>query len=63
MGGPLRRISRARRKHLISSMTRRSDGVRLRIVQAEPPSPAAQLVSPNLEDAYLYNIHRSEVTA
>jgi ABC-2 type transport system ATP-binding protein len=43
-----------RQNHLISSMTRRSDGAHLRFVQKGAPSAAARLVSPSLEDAYLW---------
>jgi ABC-type multidrug transport system ATPase subunit len=43
-----------RQNHLVSNMTRRSDGVRLRLVQNYAPSPEACLAAPNLEDAYLW---------
>jgi ABC-2 type transport system ATP-binding protein len=49
-----------RQKHLVSSMTRRADGTRLRIVQQESPSAEARLVSPSLEDAYLWAVTGSQ---
>ena len=42
-----------RRRHRVSGMIRRSDGVQVRIVAASPPSPEARAVAPTLEDAYL----------
>jgi ABC-type multidrug transport system ATPase subunit len=50
----------AKQQFLISSTTRRSDGVHVRVLGDEPPA-AAKLVAPNLEDAYLYclNQHRT----
>ena len=47
-------LAAIRQDHLVSSMTRRSDGARLRVVQEQSPSPTAELVSPSLEDAYLF---------
>jgi ABC-2 type transport system ATP-binding protein len=44
---------------LISGTLRRSDGVRVRAVADEPPSPSAQPVAPTLEDAYLMHIASS----
>jgi ABC-2 type transport system ATP-binding protein len=40
-------------RHRVSSTLRRSDGVRVRAVSDSEPAPGAQLVTPNLEDAYL----------
>jgi ABC-type multidrug transport system ATPase subunit len=45
-----------RQQHLISNAVRRSDGVHVRVVAAEPPLSTAESVSPTLEDAYLYCI-------
>lgn len=50
---PSAQLAATREKYLISSMNRRSDGTRLRIVQERSPSPEAVLVEPSLEDAYL----------
>ncbi len=46
-------------KFLVSSMSQRTDGAHLRIVQREAPSPNAQSIPPYLEDAYLYIISDS----
>ncbi len=48
-----------RQKHLVSSMARRSDGTRLRIVQEMQPAPEAQLIAPCLEDAYLFMVEEA----
>jgi len=45
-----------KQRFLISSTTRRSDGVLVRVVSDTSPSGQAQVVSPHLEDAYLYFI-------
>ena len=54
----------AKQKYLISSTTRRSDGVHVRVLGDEAPD-SAQPVAPNLEDAYLYCLsqHRAGVSA
>jgi len=46
-------LTAARQRLLISTVTRRSDGVHARVVAAAPPGPGAQSVAPTLEDAYL----------
>ncbi len=51
---PSTALADIRQNHLISSMTRRSDGARLRIVQEHSPSADAWPISPCLEDAYLF---------
>jgi ABC-2 type transport system ATP-binding protein len=43
----------ARQRFLISTVTRRSDGVHARVVSDAPPGPGAARVPPTLEDAYL----------
>jgi len=43
----------ARQKFLISTVTRRGDGVHARVVSREAPGPGAASVPPTLEDAYL----------
>ncbi len=50
---PSTRLAEVRQQYLISSMTRRADGVHLRVVQAAPPAPDAAPLQPSLEDAYL----------
>lgn len=53
---PSTRLAALRQSHLISSTVRRSDGVRLRIVQDQAPAPDATPAAPCLEDAYLFVI-------
>ena len=55
-------LTAAKAQFLISSTSRRSDGVHVRVLGEEPPHGAAP-VAPNLEDAYLYNLsaHRAGV--
>ena len=57
-------LTAAKQKYLISSTTRRSDGVHARVLTGEPPSRALP-VMPNLEDAYLYclSTHRAGAAA
>lgn len=45
-----------KQKHIVSGTIRRSDGVQVRVVSTSQPQASAGLVSPNLEDAYLYFI-------
>ena len=42
-----------KQKHIVSGTIRRSDGVAVRVVSADPPHVEARSVNPNLEDAYL----------
>ncbi len=56
-------LTSLKQKYLVSGTLRRENGLQVRVVSAEAPLASAVTVSPNLEDAYLYNIHRSEVTA
>jgi ABC-type multidrug transport system ATPase subunit len=46
-------LNAAKQQYLISSTTRRSDGVHVRILGERAPA-GAEPVTPNLEDAYLY---------
>ncbi len=57
-------LTAARQRYLISNSARRSDGVHARVLGAAP-SPSAQPIAPNLEDAYLYCLsqHRSGAAA
>jgi ABC-type multidrug transport system ATPase subunit len=45
-----------KQKHIVSGTIRRSDGVQIRVVSPSQPEAQAYIVSPNLEDAYLYFI-------
>jgi ABC-type multidrug transport system ATPase subunit len=59
---PSKELNEARQEFLLSSTTRRSDGVHVRILGDLAPADA-QPVMPNLEDAYLYCLsrHRARV--
>jgi ABC-type multidrug transport system ATPase subunit len=61
---PSAELSAARQRYLISSTTRRGDGVHVRVLGEEPPRAAAP-VTANLEDAYLYSLtqHRQPAAA
>ena len=50
-------LNAAKQRFLISSTTRRSDGVHVRVLGDEPPAGAAA-AAPNLEDAYLFSLAR-----
>jgi ABC-2 type transport system ATP-binding protein len=50
---PSDRLASVRERHRVSGTLRRSEGVHVRIVADEPPSPEAQRLPPTLEDAYL----------
>lgn len=49
-------LDAVKQRYLISSTSRRSDGVHIRVLSDAPPSPQARNVPPILEDAYLYFI-------
>jgi ABC-2 type transport system ATP-binding protein len=57
-------LNAARQRYLISSTTRRGDGVHVRVLGDDPPSGAAPAV-PTLEDAYLFCLtqHRQPLAA
>jgi ABC-type multidrug transport system ATPase subunit len=59
---PSTELTAVKQKFLISSTTRRSDGVHVRVLGEEPPTNA-QPVSPNLEDAYLFCLSRHRAGA
>lgn len=61
---PSTELTAVKQKFLISSTTRRSDGVHVRVLGEEPPTNA-QPAAPNLEDAYLFCLsrHRAGVGA
>jgi len=50
---PSTELNTARQRLLISNTIRRADGVQLRVIAETAPDPAARLVTPTLEDAYL----------
>ena len=52
------RLVEMRRKHFVSSVGRQSGQVRLHVIAPEQPVADAVPVSPTLEDAYAYCIHR-----
>jgi len=51
---PSTELTALRKRYLISSTARHSDGVQVRAVVDAMPAPSAQVVPPRLEDAYLY---------
>ena len=53
-------LERLQTRARISRAVRRSDGVHVRVVGPESPSPGASQPSPNLEDAYLHFISASK---
>ncbi|MGB8259250.1 MAG: ABC transporter ATP-binding protein [Terracidiphilus sp.] len=59
---PSAELQAAKGQYLISSTTRRSDGVHVRILGETAPS-GAEAAAPNLEDAYLYSLSRHRMGA
>jgi ABC-2 type transport system ATP-binding protein len=57
-------LNAVRQQYLISNMTRRSDGVHVRLLASQPPAGTGP-VAPTLEDAYLFCLsqHRAAVAA
>lgn len=53
---PSAELAAARDRHLVSATQRRTDGVLLRVVAAEPPAAGARAAVPTLEDAYLHHL-------
>ena len=54
---PSDELTTVRQKHLLSSVIRRSDGVHVRVVADEVPAQGAEpVLTPTLEEAYLYCI-------
>jgi ABC-2 type transport system ATP-binding protein len=51
---PSSELTRLRQEHLISNTMRSAQGVEVRVVAEEKPSPDARFMTPRLEDAYLY---------
>jgi ABC-type multidrug transport system ATPase subunit len=56
-------LADARARLRISRAQRRAHGVELRVVGEQAPSPGAGAVPPDLEDAYLWLLHRSGAPA
>jgi len=52
-------LAEARARLRISRAQRRAHGVEVRVVGEEPPAPDAMPVAPDLEDAYLWLLHRN----
>jgi ABC-type multidrug transport system ATPase subunit len=61
---PSTELTAAKQRYLVSSTTRRSDGVHVRVLGQQPPA-GAQPVLPTLEDAYLFSLanHRMGAAA
>jgi len=59
---PSAELNAAKQQFLISSTTRRSDGVHVRVLGNQPPA-GAEPVAPNLEDAYLYCLSQHRAAA
>lgn len=53
---PSRQLPELQQSHVVSRAFQRSDGMHVRIVSDHRPFPDAQLMTPTLEDAYLYYI-------
>ena len=60
---PSERLAEVRAGHRISRAQRRVDGVEVRVVGERLPSADAMPVAPDLEDAYLWRLHRTELAA
>ena len=60
---PSERLAEVRAGHRISRAQRRADGVEVRVVGERLPSADAMPVAPDLEDAYLWRLHRTELAA
>ena len=60
---PSERLAEVRAGHRISRAQRRTDGVEVRVVGERLPSADAMPVAPDLEDAYLWRLHRTELAA
>ena len=56
-------LTALKQRHLVSGAVRRSDGVSVRVVAAEPPAAVAQPAEPGLEDAYLWQVTRARAAA
>jgi ABC-2 type transport system ATP-binding protein len=59
---PSTELTAAKQRYLVSSTTRRSDGVHVRVLGQQPPK-GAQPVLPTLEDAYLFSLSNHRMGA
>lgn len=59
---PSAELTAAMQQYIISSTTRRNDGVHIRLVSETPPGPNVKAVTPTLEEAYLYFISSANGT-
>ncbi len=53
---PSRQLPEIQQAHVVSRVFQRSDGMHVRIISNRRPFPDAEMISPTLEDAYLYYI-------
>jgi len=60
---PEAEMTTVKRDHTVASTTRRSDGVHLRVVAADRPTPDATAVEPTLEEAYLHAVETDRTPA
>lgn len=60
---PASQLADVRAKHRISRAQRRADGIEVRVVAETSPSADAVPVTPDLEDAYLWLLHRNGAQA
>lgn len=58
---PSELLTETRQTYLVTSTTRRQDGILARVVNETVPSDQAQPLTPNLEDAYLHMITNASV--
>ncbi len=56
---PSNELNALKQKHIVSSTVRQTDGVQVRVVSDSAPARQAQLITPNLEDVYLYLVSRN----
>ncbi|MFX0064231.1 MAG: ABC transporter ATP-binding protein [Candidatus Hermodarchaeota archaeon] len=54
---PSSELATVKSKYRIANLTRRKDGLRVRVLAEESPNRNAESITPSLEDAYLYTIH------
>ena len=59
---PSTELPTLKQKYLISGTLRHPEGMQVRVVSESSPSEDAQLVEPNLEDAYLYLVSQNRAS-
>lgn len=57
---PSTELPTLKQKYIVSGTVRRENGVQVRVVSDQVPSPEAQSIPPNLEDIYLHLVSRHE---